>query len=243
MRITRSKVGATGGSLLAIALVLGPALSAQTVSRQRGARPAASLNIRPVGAFTPAVADPRLAAALARRGPRVIADFGFTPAGAASDRRAVRVAIRARATTPAEAARTVIATSSASPVGAITPSSYNLGVSLGWRRFAVSGDVAQADGGALPGRAEAANVGMSYRADRRLTGRVAVAAERRDGPQRLMGDDEAYSVDVGGAFSIARNVDVTAGARYRIARDRIEPVMRDERRDSQAVYVGTAFRF
>ena len=244
MRITRSKLGATGGSLLAIALLLGPALSAQTVSRARPSRPAASLNIRPVGAFTPAVSDPRLAAALARRGPRVIADFGFTPAGAAGERnRAVRVAIRARATTPAEAARGVIATSSATPVGAITPSSYNLGVSLGWRRFAVSGDVAQADGGALPGRAEAANVGMSYRADRRLTGRVAVAAERRDGPQRLMGDDEAYSLDVGGAFSIARNVDVTAGARYRIARDRVEPVMRDERRDSQAVYVGTAFRF
>ena len=48
---------------------------------------------------------------------------------------------------------------------------------------------------------------------------------------------------MGGAFSIARNLDVTAGARYRIARDRLEPISRDERRDSQAVYVGTAFRF
>ena len=95
----------------------------------------------------------------------------------------------------------------------------------------------------MPGRSEAAEVGMSYRANRRLTGRVAVAAERAEGTQRLLRDDEAYSVDVGGAFSIARNVDVTAGARYRIARDRIEPMSRDERRDSQAVYVGTAFRF
>ena len=84
---------------------------------------------------------------------------------------------------------------------------------------------------------------MSYRANRRLTGRVAVAAERDEGAQRLVADDEAYSLDVGGAFSIARNVDVTAGARYRIARDRLEPLSRDERRDSQAVYVGTAFRF
>ena len=58
-----------------------------------------------------------------------------------------------------------------------------------------------------------------------------------------MAADEAYSLDVGGAFSIARNIDVTAGARYRIARDRLEPLSRDERRDSQAVYVGTAFRF
>ena len=82
-------------------------------------------------------------------------------------------------------ARNVIA-SSAAPVTAITPSSYNLGVSLGWRRFAISGDVAQTEGGVVPGRREAAEVGMSYRANRRLTGRVAVAAERAEGAQRLL---------------------------------------------------------
>ncbi|MGZ8283327.1 MAG: hypothetical protein ACXWUN_10315 [Allosphingosinicella sp.] len=171
-------------------------------------------------------------------------EFRFTPAASSSGRsRAVRVAIRARANTPAEAARSVITTSSATPVTAITPSTYNLGVSLGWQRFAVSGDVAQSDGGVMPGRREAAEVGMSYQANRRLSGRVAVAAERSEGAQRLVREDEAYSLDVGGAFSIARNVDVTAGARYRIARDRLEPLSRDERRDSQAVYVGTQFRF
>jgi hypothetical protein len=84
---------------------------------------------------------------------------------------------------------------------------------------------------------------MSYRATRRITGRVAVAAERAQGDQRLLVEGQALSVDVGGAYSIARNVDVTAGARYRIARDRLEPLARDDRRDSQAVYVGTAFRF
>jgi hypothetical protein len=237
-------MGAAGSaSLIAMALLLAPA-AAETSQRARNARPAASFNARPVGAFTPAVSDPRLAAALARSGTRISSDFRFTPAAASPDRsRAIRVAIRARPTTPAEAARTALAASSASPVTAITPSSYNLGVSLGWRRFAVSGDVAQSSGGVIPGRREAAQVGMSYRAAPRLTGRVAVAAERSEGAQRLVQDDEAYSLDVGGAFSIARNVDVTAGARYRIARDRLEPLSRDERRDSQAVYVGTAFRF
>jgi len=84
---------------------------------------------------------------------------------------------------------------------------------------------------------------VSYRANRRVTGRVAVAAERAEGNQRIVAEDEAYSLDVGGAFSIARNVDVTAGARYRISRDRLEPIAGDQRRDSQAVYLGTAFRF
>ena len=124
-----------------------------------------------------------------------------------------------------------------------TPSSYNLGVSVGWRRFAVTGDVAQADNGIIAGRRESARVGMSYRATRNLTGQVAVGAERNEGAQRLVNGDQAVSVDVGGAFSIARNVDLTAGARYRIARDRLEPIAGDRSRDSQSVYVGTAFRF
>ena len=84
---------------------------------------------------------------------------------------------------------------------------------------------------------------MSYRATRRLTGRVAVGAERAEGAQRMIAPDQTYSLDVGGAYSIARNIDVTAGARYRIQRDRLDPIARDDRRDSQAVYVGTAFRF
>ena len=194
-----------------------------------------SLNGRSIGAFTPAVSDPRLAAALARRGNNV----SFTPATSAADgNRAVRVAIRTRA--PAPPTRTAAATA---PATTITPSSYNLGVSVGWRRFAVSGDVAQADGGLISGTRESAQVGMSYRANQRLTGRVAVGAERAEGAQRIVTDDQAYSLDVGGAFSIARNIDVTGGVRYRIAEDRIAPIARDERRDSQAVYVGTAFRF
>lgn len=241
MRIMRGFGVLTCASLMAMALLLAPA-SAETSQRNRART--ATLNARPVGAFTPAVADPRLAAVLARSGPRINSDFRFTPATASPERsRALRVAIRARATTPAEAARNVITASSATPVTAITPSSYNLGVSLGWRRFAVSGDVVQQDGGVVPGRRDAAQVGMSYRATNRLSGRVAVAAERNEGTQRILAEDEAYSLDVGGAFTIARNVDVTAGARYRIARDRLEPLSRDERRDSQAVYVGTAFRF
>ena len=240
MRKNGTLAAAAGASLIAMALVLAPA-SAQNASRAKASRPAASA--RPVGTFTPAVSDPRLAAALARRGPRGSGEFRFTPAAAQDRSRAVRVAIRARPGTPGEDSRTALQGSSATPVTAITPSSYNLGVSLGWRRFAVSGDVARADGGNLPGRREAAEVGVSYSATPRLRGRVAVAAERTDGPQRMLQLDEAYSLDVGGAFSIARNVDVTAGARYRIARERLEPLSRDERRDSQAVYIGTAFRF
>ena len=58
----------------------------------------------------------------------------------------------------------------------------------------------------------------------------------------LIGDKPSYSIDVGGSYSLTRNLDVTAGVRYKSERDRL-PQITDTRRDSQAVYVGTAFRF
>lgn len=227
-------------SLIALA-ALAPTLAAQ--AQRATGRAVVSAPGRAMGAFTPAVADPRLAAALARSGLSFNRDFRFTPATASERGRQVRVAIRARASTPGEAERSALAAGSQSPVTAITPISYTLGASIGWRRFAITSDVTESQGGVLPGRRNSAEVGVSYRATRRITGRVAVAAERAEGAQRLVSDDEAYQLDVGGAYSIGRNVDVTAGARYRIARDRLEPLQRDYRRDSQAVYVGTAFRF
>lgn len=231
---------------MAMALVLTPAL-AVTAPKGRGFSPPA-VNARPVGSFTPAVADPRLQAVLARSRSRAGAaaanNFRFTPATATSEaNRSVRVAIRARASAAAQAARTVETQNSSSPVTAITPSSYNLGVSVGWKGFAVTGDVAEKEGGLVPGRRESARVGMSYRPDERLTGRVEVSAERAEGVQRIIAEDSAYSLNVGGSYTIARNLDVTGGVRYRISRDRLEPISGDERRDSQAVYIGTAFRF
>ena len=200
---------------------------------------------RPLGAFTPAVADPRLGALLARRPSVPLSGaFSFTPSSASNERvnRGLRVAVRARANMPVMTSADV-GPSSSSAVTAITPVSYNLGVSVGWRRFAISGDVAQNDRGLISGVRETARVGISYQPTQRLTGRVAVGAERAEGAQRIVAEDQAYLLDVGGAYRIGRNIDVTAGARYRISHDRLDPTSRDDRRDSQAVYVGTAFRF
>jgi hypothetical protein len=238
-------IGTVGGaSLLATALLLAPALAAPT-QRPQQVRMNAPAAGRPLGAFTPAVADPRLGALLARRPSVPLSNaFSFTPSSAASERanRGLRVAVRARANMPVIASADV-GPSSSSAITAITPSSYNLGVSVGWRRFAISGDVAQSDRGLISGVRESARVGISYQPTQRLTGRVALGAERADGAQRIVAEEQAYSLDVGGAYRIGRNIDVTAGARYRIARDRLDPALRDDRRDSQAVYVGTAFRF
>ena len=54
--------------------------------------------------------------------------------------------------------------------------------------------------------------------------------------------DKQDTVDLGGAYSVTRNFDVTAGVRYSQQRDRLRP-LNDGKQDSQAVYVGTQFRF
>ena len=229
--LSRSTGARAAAALAAVGLVLTPALAAGE-SKKRP--PAVALSFDPVSSFTPANADPKLAAAFAGRS-AALADFKFTPAAAKGRPSQLRVAIRARAASPAR-----VADSSASSVSALTPASYNLGVAIGWRRFAVSGDVAKVGNSPVVGGRESAVVGVSYSL-KKFTGRVAVGADRAD--QRAaaaLREPDKYSVDVGGAYNITRGIALTGGVRYRIDHDRL---LKDERRDSQAVYVGTAFKF
>jgi hypothetical protein len=235
----RSKSARLVTAFAAAGLVLTPALAADQAKKRP---PAVAVSFDPVATFTPATADPRLAAAFAGRA-NSLSDFKFTPAPAKGRPSQVRVAIRARADAPGKV-RTADAAALTSSVSALTPASYNLGVAVGWRRFAVAGDVAQVKevNPALGGR-ESAALGVSYSVTKRLTGRVAVGADRGDGraltPLRKA---DNYSLDVGGAYSLTRNIAVTGGVRYRIEHERLS-ALKDDRRDSQAVYVGTAFKF
>ena len=218
----------------AVGLLLSPAVAAP-VKRKA---PAVAVSFDPLSTFTPGGADPKLAASVASRG-LSLTDFKFTPAAAKSRPSQVRVAIRAR---PDAALRAKAANmDSASPVMVLTPATYNLGAAVGWRRFAISGDVAKTDSrNPVIGSKESAVVGVSYSL-KRFTGRVAVGAERDD-RLPVLRDRENYSVDLGGAYNITRSIAVTGGVRYNVERDR-NAVVADNRRDSQAVYVGTAFKF
>jgi hypothetical protein len=235
LSLRRSITGKLLAAVSAAGLLLSPAIAAAAAGKRKP--PAIAVSFDPLSTFTPATADPKLAASIGRRN-LSLTDFKFTPAPAKGRPSQVRVAIRARAASPDQAR---IADST--PATALTPASYNLGVAVGWRRFAVAADVAKtnADNPSLGGR-ETAVVGVSY-SIKRFTGRVAVGADRADesGAPALRESDN-YSVDVGGAYNITRNIAVTGGVRYSIEHDRLS-TLADDRRDSQAVYVGTAFKF
>ena len=236
LSLARLKSAKLLAAVSAAGLLLTPAVAAGPKRKA----PAVAVSFDPLSTFTPGGADPRLAATFGGRG-HSLTDFKFTPAAAKSRPSQIRVAIRARPnalrTRTADAGAT-----SASPLTAITPASYNLGVAVGWKRFAVAGDVAKAESSSPAiGERESAVVGVSYSL-KRFTGRVAVGAERDDKGVPALRERENYSLDVGGAYSISRRIAVTGGVRYNIERDR-SALVNDNRRDSQAVYVGTAFKF
>ncbi len=238
LSLAKSRRARWAAAVAAAGLVLTPAF-ATTSSKKRP--PAVSLSFDSLSAFTPANADPKLAAAFAGKS-LSLTDFKFTPAPAKGRPSQVRVAIRARVNTPTQVA---IAQASAPPsaVSALTPSTYNLGVAVGWRRFAVSGDVSKVkEADPALGGHETAVVGVSYSLSK-FTGRVAVGADRADGKALpALRQSDTYSVDVGGSYSLSRRVALTGGVRYNIERDRLS-ALQDNRRDSQAVYIGTAFKF
>jgi hypothetical protein len=222
--------------------VLTPAFATGTQNKKRP--PAVAVSFDPISSFTPANADPKLAASLAGKG-LALGDFKFTPAPAKGRPSQVRVAIRARTLAPAQT-QVAIAQKPAQPeaVAALTPTGYNLGMAVGWRRFAVSGDVAKVKSAdpAVGGR-ETAVLGVSYSLNNKLSTRVAVGADRATGsPVPGLRQGNNVSLDVGSSYSLSRHIALTGGVRYNLERDRAS-ALQDNRRDSQAVYVGTAFKF
>jgi hypothetical protein len=239
---SRWRIGVMTGALVAAGVLVAPAFGAPETANRVTRRAAPSAAVEAVGTFTPAAADPRLAALLARGG---ISGTGFRFTPTTDGRRAARavtVAVRATGTRVATGRDAAADTTAGATSVGLAPIAYNLGVALGWRRFALSGDVARVDLAGLPGGREAVDVGVSY-AGQRLSGRVKAVADRATpGGPKLVETGPAYSLDLGASYKLTRNLDVTAGVRYRAEREqRLQQL--DQSRESQAVYVGTAFRF
>jgi hypothetical protein len=229
------------GAMTAL-LALSPAQGTQADKRAILKRVTAHEMHGGIGSFTPASADPRLAAAFARTG-IMSSGFRFTPSGGNTLRLGKGVTVAVRARSSATPAAGVVNLAAASPAEAsVAPVAYNLGASVGWKKFAISGDYAKTDLGLIQGGREGADIGISFNA-RKWSSRIAVAADRpaANAPAAL-GLKNDVSVDLGGSYRLTKNLDVTAGVRYKREFERLE-TFADTKRDSQAVYVGTQFKF
>lgn len=199
-----------------------------------------------IGSFTPASVDPRLAEKLkfsALRGDKM---FRFTPAASAtSGTRALTIAVRVRPdSAKAINIRPDLAGDSGQGAGLvqITPTAFSLGVAKGFTKFALPSSIRQPDE-ALP---DIALLGRGDSASRKSRFSPRIEVDDIQAPTtravRPFNDQGSYSLDVGGAYKVTRNLDVTAGIRLRSERDRLTGLT-NEQYDSQAVYVGTEFRF
>ncbi|MES2498743.1 MAG: hypothetical protein V4618_21730 [Pseudomonadota bacterium] len=231
------------GVLFGVAAAASMVLAVPAISAKPAPTPKVKIDkkkARGIGFFTPPAADPRQAAIFDRVGGSFAEPgFRFTPSGSSS-KRAVTVAIRARSANRGGGSN-ALATNGSTLTNGLASSAYSLGASVGWKHFALSGDFAKIDGGIVPDGREMADIGLSY-SGRKWSTRLLFGAERATDNAPIGGPDEAVSVDLGTSFSLTRNLELSGGVRYKSQRERLD-LSSDQRRDSQAIYIGTAFKF
>lgn len=246
---TRSKTGGTAGTAALGALVLAALPSAGlALDSLRDIRPdSVSGNVT----FTPATVDPQVARLLgdARAQGKMIR---FTPAGLAErPNRSVTVAVRVdQDVARAIQVRSAIASAqdqvaTAPGVLRIAPARYNLGISRGYESFAqpqvIDHKLTNND---IPDISTFRPSPGAKPDESRFAPRIALEQEEKTGSARMTRDAlGSQSVDFGGSYRLTRNLDLTAGVRYEQDRNRLAPLADPKEQDSQAVYVGTQFRF
>ena len=199
--------------------------------------------------FTPSGVDSKLAVKFAATSGSADGRFPFTLAGVDANRnRTIIVAARAnsRLTAGAVSVRSAIAAAEPGAGTGLRLSSvdYRLTASKGWQGFALpsapklAAKVPLTELGKGGFRLdESAKKPSKFSTNIKLDQNREVAPPARG--SAAAGD---YKLDVGGSFSISRKIDVTAGVRYASENDRVLPTA-DNRKDSEAVYVGTKIRF
>ena len=211
---------------------------------------------RAFSTFTPASGDPRLARMIEERIGSKARMMRFTPAGMElNTKRAVTVAVRvdeeaAQAISVHSAIRAarepVVAVEAAAP--RIAPTRYNLGMARGYESFAQTPSIAPSISktATIPDLAQFRPT-PGVEEDSRFAARIALEEERTPAAARTtrqtldsVGDQ---SIDVAGSYRLTRNLDVTAGVRYSQDRDTAARLPDIDEQDSQAVYIGTQFRF
>lgn len=248
---TKAGIARFAPTLLAAA-ALGLSVPSAVLALGNADEGAASFASGGLGIFTPATMDPNLARRVAERFGTSSDAMRFTPAGPANPHeRTVTVAVRiddqmARAISVRSAIDgTVSEGGKGAGILAIAPSKYNLGVSRGYQSFAkpvsVVGKVRELDMPDLS--AFEPSKGTATEKPSRFQPRIAFEQDSAVGrSQRTLESLGEQRVDVGGAYRVSRNLDVTAGVRVSQDRDRLAPLT-DGVQDSQAVYVGTQLRF
>ncbi|MFB0875090.1 MULTISPECIES: hypothetical protein [unclassified Sphingobium] len=241
MRVTRGYLAVAGAAAAVTGFMLSPAFGAASDLARAHGGPLVSLDaLGSISSFTPTIRDPKLALAYAKIAAKASGQgFRFTPtSGSLSGRRSVTVMVRA-----ADDGVTVNRT--LAPVD-ITPVAFSLNGGHNWRKFALPESVGRKalDPVAVETMVDAKNFSLDDGKKDRFSTKVLLETRREPAASvKNPSADKDYSLDLASSYSLTRNLNVTAGVRYNNSvAGRLAP-MTDERQDSQAVYLGTIFKF
>lgn len=200
--------------------------------------------------FTPATVDPALARRVEQRYAAKRKALPFTPAaGQAVADRTITVAVRvddegARAISIRSAIDSALTVPGRREV-AVAPSAFDLGVARGYQSFTKPASELPKSVSriAMPDLGDFRPSQGAKDEPSRFQPRISMDQERTPGraPRTLEGRGDRR-VDLGGAYRVSRNLDVTAGVRLSEEQDRLTPLT-DGVEDSQSVYIGTQLRF
>jgi hypothetical protein len=240
MRVRTGHFALAGAAIAVAGFVLSPAIGAAT-SLVRAEEPVSLGALGSISSFTPTTKDPRLAAAYAKIAASASRQgLRFTPtSGSLSGERAVTVMVRAGGDDRVIASRTL------KPID-ITPVAFSLNGAQGWRKFALPEALGRKALDPVPVEtiADAKNFSLEDSRKDRFSTKMLIES-RRDAAATLRNpsSEKDYSLDLASSYSLTRNLNVTAGVRYNNSvAGRLTP-MTDDRQDSQAVYLGTIFKF
>lgn len=248
--VLKVRTALMAGSLAAAVLLVVPSVGAASniISGEKTFSLNLSGNVVP---FTPAVVEGDTNDAVKLSALSTNPSFQFTPAD--EDGRGARsVTVTARLSQKGlsqEKAQAINIRNSIAKPGAgtiepvqITPTSYRLGVAKGWQSFALPKTIRNIDVPQLESLGAAPSANENDKPSR-FSPRIELDSTPQVGSTpRTFNGETSYSVEVGGSYSLSKNLDVTAGVRLRDERDRLAPLT-NKQNDSQAVYVGTQIRF
>lgn len=250
--MTVGRIAGVAAIAAAGSLALSPAIAAVlgAISPQGKAMQQVSLEmIGSIGSFTPVTNDGKLAAAYAKAARESQSrGFRFTPASGSVNGRSLTILVRTPGSPLSGADRNG---ERVLPNLGVAPVAYSLGATKGLERFSAGTRLDPA----IPDpviETKLAEPVPSYtlrpKKDRfsaniQLEDREATAASPAEDSPQTLGSEKSYAVDLSSSYSLTRNLNVQAGVRYKGPSNRLAPTLTDQARDSQAVYVGTTFKF
>ena len=239
MRMNRGYLAVAGSAIAVAGFLLSPAIGA--AADLAPLRPDAPVSLGALGSissFTPTTKDPQLAAAYAKIAASASRQgFRFTPtSGSLSGQREITIMVRASDRGGSDKTET--------PVD-IKPMAFSLNGAHNWRKFALPESVGRKALDPVPVETmvDAKNFSLDDGKKDRFSTKVLIESRREPSAARNPAAEKDYSLDLASSYSLTRNLNVTAGVRYNNnVVGRLTP-MTDDRQDSQAVYLGTSFKF